>query len=38
VNETVQLAENFYQEYLLQDAGNKWEVELRTPVRLVHSV
>lgn len=38
VNETVQLAENFYKEYLEQDMQKRWEVDLRFPVRLVNSV
>jgi protoporphyrinogen oxidase len=38
VNETVQLAENFYKEYLEQDAKQGWDVDLRFPIRLVHPV
>ncbi|HEV7644401.1 MAG TPA: NAD(P)/FAD-dependent oxidoreductase [Pyrinomonadaceae bacterium] len=38
VNETVQLAENFYKEYLEQDVKKGWDVDLRFPVRLVHPV
>ena len=38
VNETVQLAENFYKEYLEEDINQGWDVDLSSPIRLVHTV